>query len=79
MDKLLKLRGDSPCPADFSRYWENVLKEFNSTNLQYTLISGPIQPPFAECFDLWFTGVGGQSFTPIMSGHEPVQNRARPF
>lgn len=59
LEKLRKYRGSTPKPADFDSYWERALKELDGTELRPVLVPGPMQTPFAECFDLWFNGVGG--------------------
>jgi cephalosporin-C deacetylase len=64
IDKPLKelkvYRGISPVPADFDAYWADALRELNATDPEAELVSShAIRPPQAECFDLWFRGVGG--------------------
>lgn len=52
--------GRNPRPADFDRYWEDALAELAATPPRAELrrnASGESRQ--AECFDLWFDGVGG--------------------
>ncbi len=58
MNQLQEYKGTNPCPADFDEYWRKALEELDHTDLNPILIPGPMQTPFAECFDLWFTGIG---------------------
>jgi cephalosporin-C deacetylase len=59
MEKLLQYEGRNPRPADFDAYWDTALAEMHATDPDVELVPHPITAPFAECFDLYFTGVGG--------------------
>lgn len=60
LPELLKYEGRNPRPADFDAYWDEALAEMHAVDPQVELIpTTEINPPHAECFDLWFTGVGG--------------------
>lgn len=59
LDELKKYKGINPRPRDFDEYWERALKEMQSVNPEVLLVPSDFQTPFAECFDLYFTGVGG--------------------
>lgn len=52
-------QGVSPKPADFDAYWEKALKDLDEQNLNVELIPAAFQTASAECYDLYFTGVGG--------------------
>lgn len=58
--ELRTYSGRNPRPADFDAYWDAALGELDATDPQPEL-----RPNFMvsargiECFDLWFTGVGG--------------------
>ncbi|HVU23554.1 MAG TPA: acetylxylan esterase [Opitutus sp.] len=52
--------GLNPRPAEFDAYWAEALRELDATPPQPELIpTKEIAPKNAECFELWFTGVGG--------------------
>ena len=52
--------GRNPRPADYDFYWAEALRELDATDPSPELRpSNVIAPPNVECFDLWFTGVGG--------------------
>jgi len=52
--------GINPCPADFNTYWDESLRELDAVDPQVELRRNDTLPlSNAECFDLWFTGVGG--------------------
>ena len=62
LEKLLQYTGRNPRPADFDSYWERGLAEIESLDPQVELIPHALDAPFAECFDMSFTGVGGARF-----------------
>jgi len=60
LSELKKYRGINPKPADFDEYWSDGLRELDATEPRIEFIRNrTIEPAFAECFDLWFTGTGG--------------------
>lgn len=59
VEDLLKYRGSSPKPDDFDAYWARALNELENQPLAYELVEAKFQTPLAECYHLYFTGVGG--------------------
>jgi cephalosporin-C deacetylase len=59
LDQLQTYSGRNPRPADFDDYWNKAVTELDSVDPQVTLEPYPLKSHFAECFRLWFTGVGG--------------------
>ena len=59
IDELLSYKGRNPKPDDFDAYWDKALTEVNSLGTECTLVPAEFQVPGIECFDLYFTGVGG--------------------
>lgn len=59
LEKLREYRGINPKPGDHAEYWQRALEEMRSVDPQVELTPAEFQPPFAECFDLTFTGVRG--------------------
>lgn len=59
LDKLEKYQGTNPKPTDFDEYWDTALAEMHAIDPQVELIPANFQTPFADCFDLYFTGVKG--------------------
>lgn len=59
LEKLLQYEGRNPRPDDFDPFWEASLAEMRATDPQLELKPHPFPADFAECFDLYFTGVGG--------------------
>lgn len=59
LEQLKEYNGINPRPHDFEEFWEKGLKEMRATNSEIQLIPADFQAPGAECFHLYFTGVGG--------------------
>src|SRR4051794_38282838 len=59
LERLFEYTGRNPRPDDFDAYWERALAEMAATDPAPEFVPHPISAPFAECFDLFFTGVGG--------------------
>lgn len=60
LSELRVYSGINPCPADFNAYWDDSLRELDALDFQVELRRNDTLPlSNAECFDLWFTGVGG--------------------
>jgi cephalosporin-C deacetylase len=57
--KLKEYEGRNPRPHDFDAYWDAALAEMEATDSHVELIPHELHAPFAECFHLYFTGVGG--------------------
>jgi cephalosporin-C deacetylase len=58
-NQLQTYMGTNPRPADFDQYWGAALAEMNALDPQVELVPAEFQAPNAECFHLYFTGVGG--------------------
>lgn len=56
-EDLNNYKGSSPCPPDFDLYWNQAIAEMKSVDPCVELVPNGFQVPFAECFDLYFTGV----------------------
>ena len=59
LDELLKYAGRNPRPSDFDSYWDNALAQMHAIDPQIELVPAAFQSAGAECFHLYFTGVGG--------------------
>ncbi|HZZ58894.1 MAG TPA: acetylxylan esterase [Opitutaceae bacterium] len=60
LEELRRYNGINPRPADFDAYWDASLAELARTEARVELRpSSALRSAAAECFDLWFTGVGG--------------------
>lgn len=59
LDILKEYQGRNPRPADMDEYWETALQEMRATDSKVELVPHSLNVPFAECFHLYFTGVGG--------------------
>ncbi len=59
LTQLLTYQGSTPRPADFDEFWDRSLAEMRAVDPQVSLEPAEFQVPFAECFHMTFTGVGG--------------------
>ena len=59
MDELKQYAGINPKPKDFDEYWNESLEEMNAIDPCIELIPSNFKTPFAECYDMYFTGVHG--------------------
>jgi len=59
LDKLQTYQGINPRPANFDAYWDQALAEMHALDPQLELVPAEFKPPSADCFHLYFTGVGG--------------------
>jgi len=59
LGELRLYQGINPRPGDFDAYWDEALGELAGVEADVELRPAGFQAAFAECFDLFFTGVGG--------------------
>ena len=60
LEKLKKYKGINPRPRDFDKFWDKALKEMRAVKANVELKPAKFKAPaFAECFDMYFTGVRG--------------------
>lgn len=51
--------GKSPKPDDFDAYWERALKQLDQQAMDFELVEASFKTRFADCYHLYFIGVGG--------------------
>ncbi|WP_280769527.1 alpha/beta fold hydrolase [Salipaludibacillus daqingensis] len=59
LEELKKYEGLNPKPADHHSYWERALEEMHQVDSHVKMVPSDFQVPYADCYDLYFTGVGG--------------------
>lgn len=59
LEELQNYQGTNPHPADFDPFWDAGLAEMRALDPRVELVPANFQTDFAECFHLYFTGVGG--------------------
>ncbi len=57
--ELKEYMGVNPCPKDFDAFWDRGIEEMHVLGVGCELVPSVFQMPYAECFDLYFTGMGG--------------------
>ena len=58
-DELATYQGTNPRPDDFDDFWDRSLEEMRGANSDIELVPAEFQTSYAECFHLYFTGMGG--------------------
>lgn len=58
-EQLQTYGGCTPCPDDLDPYWQQGLAEMEAVDADIKWSPAPFQTAFAECLDLYFTGVRG--------------------
>lgn len=56
-EKLATYAGTNPRPQAFDAFWDQALDEMRAVDPQVDLQPAEFGTPYAECFDLFFTGV----------------------
>jgi cephalosporin-C deacetylase len=59
LEQLKTYSGTNPRPDDFDQYWEHALEEMNAVDPEVELVLADFQVDFAECYQMYFTGVKG--------------------
>jgi len=59
LEELKTYQGCNPRPRDFDEFWDKSLSEMRSTEPHTELVPAQFQASGAECFHLYFNGVGG--------------------
>ncbi len=59
LEQLKSYQGRNPRPQDFDTFWDKGLAEMQALDGEIELIPAEFQASNAECFHLYFTGVGG--------------------
>lgn len=59
LSEMKQYKGTNPRPADFDQYWEKALSEMEALDPKVEMLRSGFQTPAADCYDLYFTGVGG--------------------
>lgn len=59
LEQLLTYMGRNPRPADFDEFWDHSVAEMAALDPEIELKPVNLKAAGAECFDLYFTGVGG--------------------
>jgi len=57
LQELKEYKGRNPRPADHDAYWARALAEMQATDPMVELVPHEMSAPYAECFDMFFTGV----------------------
>ena len=59
LEELKRYAGTNPRPDDFDQYWDQALAEMHAVDPGVDLVLAEFQVDFAECYQMYFTGVKG--------------------
>ena len=59
LEKLKTYQGSNPRPDNFDDFWDKGLAEMRAIDPDVEIRPAEFQAPFAECSNMFFTGVGG--------------------
>lgn len=59
LPELYKYKGINPRPSDFDSFWNKSLAEMRAIDPKLELRPAKFSVPYADAFNLYFTGVGG--------------------
>lgn len=59
IQELHNYQGCNPKPVDFDAYWDKAIAEMKAVDPQISITPAKFKSPVADCFDMYFTGVGG--------------------
>ena len=59
LEQLKVYQGRNPRPADFDAYWDRAMAEMRMVRPDIEIKPARFSAPQADCFDMYFTGVGG--------------------
>ncbi len=59
LKELQEFTGRNPRPSDMEPFWDAAVAEMNAVDPAVELVPAQFTTSFADCFDLWFTGVRG--------------------
>lgn len=59
LEELVTYQGINPRPADMDAFWDESLAEMRAIDPDVSIAPSEFQAPCAECYDMYFTGVGG--------------------
>ena len=59
LEELYRYEGRNERPADFDEYWNRAVAEMEELGVGCELIPAARKLPGVECFEMYFTGVGG--------------------
>ena len=78
LSRLKEYQGINPRPEDFDAYWDSALQELSAVDPEPVFKKAAFEAKNAECFDLYYTGIGGAKIHAIhlrpkkISGKIPV-------
>lgn len=71
LERLQIYKGLNPKPADFDKFWDDSLAELSTVDPDIKINKAEFQAPYADCYDMWFTGTrGGRVYAKFLKPKE---------
>ena len=78
LPELLAYQGRNPKPQDFDAFWDKSLADLAALDPQCEWVPAKFQTVEAECFDLFFTGMGGSRIHAKFARPRKAEDRKGP-
>jgi len=59
LHELKQYQGVNPCPQDIDAFWDASIAEMERLGNGFELVPARFQVPGVQCYDMYFTGMGG--------------------
>ena len=59
LSQLKTYTGINPCPPDIDAFWDKQIEKMEALGTDFELVPARFQVPGAQCYHLYFTGMGG--------------------
>ena len=59
LSQLKTYTGINPCPPDIDAFWDKQIEKMEALGTDFELVPARFQAPGAQCYHLYFTGMGG--------------------
>ena len=59
LSQLKTYTGINPCPPDIDAFWDKQIEKMEALGTNFELVPARFQVPGAQCYHLYFTGMGG--------------------
>ena len=59
LSQLKTYTGINPCPPNIDAFWDEQIQKMEALGTDFELVPARFQVPGAQCFHLYFTGMGG--------------------
>ena len=77
LSQLKTYAGLNPCPPDIDAFWDKQIEKMEALGTDFELEPASFQVPGAQCYHLYFTGMGGARIHAKLARPEKIDKPAR--